>query len=306
MHPDGSNDLVADPALADQNPQLSKFNYKFDGLHFLITDDGGIKKRVIKKGSGPVIDSGWDVKAHYTGFIASSGEKFDSSLDRGRPFEFTVGKGSVIEAWDKGFRGMQVGESAELIATAQYAYGEIGNLPLIPPGATLRFEVEVLSADPPEDPIPIKLADAKSLKDSGNALFKSSNFPEALEKYRKALSRLENTWGAEIYDEIEIRKLKITLYNNVAACCIKTKDMADAIVAADKCVVLEHDNVKAWFRKGQALAGLARFGEAIVSLQKAAELDPSDSSIKTEIGRVKKAEVDLKQREKKMYTQMFS
>jgi FK506-binding protein 4/5 len=73
------------------------------------------------------------------------GTKFDSSRDRGDPFEFTIGKGQVIQGWDQGVATMKRGEVANLICKSEYAYGASGSPPKIPPNATLKFEVSNLS-----------------------------------------------------------------------------------------------------------------------------------------------------------------
>uniref|UniRef100_A0A3B4A361 peptidylprolyl isomerase n=1 Tax=Periophthalmus magnuspinnatus TaxID=409849 RepID=A0A3B4A361_9GOBI len=86
---------------------------------------------------------GQKVSVHYTGTL-TNGEKFDSSKDRGRPFEFTLGQGEVIKGWDEGVAQMCVGEVARLTCTPDYAYGARGYPPVIPPNATLVFEVELL------------------------------------------------------------------------------------------------------------------------------------------------------------------
>ena len=83
------------------------------------------------------------VKVHYTGYL-TNGKKFDSSVDRGMPFDFTVGVGQVIKCWDEGITQMRKGEKAKFTCPSDYAYGDRGFPGAIPPKATLIFEVELL------------------------------------------------------------------------------------------------------------------------------------------------------------------
>jgi peptidylprolyl isomerase len=95
------------------------------------------------EGNGARPKSGDTVSVHYTGWL-KSGKKFDSSVDRGSPFEFPVGKGRVIKGWDEGVISMKVGGKRKLIIPAHLGYGDSGAGGVIPPGATLIFEVELL------------------------------------------------------------------------------------------------------------------------------------------------------------------
>jgi FKBP-type peptidyl-prolyl cis-trans isomerase len=109
------------------------------------TASGELKIETTKAGTGDrVVKSGDTIAVHYTGTL-TDGTKFDSSVDRGEPFEFTIGAGQVIKGWDEGLLGMKVGEKRTLTIPSDMGYGSTGAGNDIPPNATLIFETELIS-----------------------------------------------------------------------------------------------------------------------------------------------------------------
>merc|ERR1712217_744395 len=105
----------------------------------------GVEKEVIKAGDGVNFPKKNDtVTMHYTGTLTNGGKKFDSSVDRGQPFQTKIGVGQVIKGWDEGVPQMSLGEKAVLKMTSDYGYGAQGAGGVIPPNADLTFEVELL------------------------------------------------------------------------------------------------------------------------------------------------------------------
>ena len=113
----------------------------------MITTTTGLSYEDTTEGTGDTATKGQSVTVHYTGWLyndGTQGAKFDSSKDRNDPFVFTLGAGMVIRGWDEGVAGMKVGGARTLIIPAALGYGARGAGGVIPPNATLKFDVELL------------------------------------------------------------------------------------------------------------------------------------------------------------------
>lgn len=113
----------------------------------MITTPSGLQYEDTVVGTGAAAQAGQHVTVHYTGWLyenGAAGRKFDSSKDRRDPFRFDLGAGMVIRGWDEGVQGMQVGGTRRLVIPPQLGYGSRGAGGVIPPNATLLFEVELL------------------------------------------------------------------------------------------------------------------------------------------------------------------
>lgn len=121
--------------------------------HAAITE---LQRTDVVVGAGEGISQDQVAVVHYTGWVYDAdaadhrGKQFDSSRTRGKPFRFTVGAGEVIKGWDEGVQGMQVGGQRELLVPAGMGYGSQGAGGVIPPGAALLFEVELLAIEQPQ------------------------------------------------------------------------------------------------------------------------------------------------------------
>jgi len=278
-----------------------------------ITGDGGVFKRIIEEGSGGQPTAGDFITADYTGTL-EDGTKFDSSVDRGTPFNFTLGRRQVIKGWDAGFATMTKGEKAVLTIREDYGYGASGS-GKIPGGATLIFEVQL--HDFGEKPKELhemdaaeRLAKAATLKEEGTAAFRAKKFAQAGRLYGEAARHLENLetapGGAPTADqEVEARTLLVAASNNAAACMLKTNDYAAAVTHARSALALEPDNTKALFRCGCGLAKSGEHEEARALLVRAAKGDPQNKAIRKELAAVKAAVAAAKKREKAQFGGLF-
>jgi len=117
----------------------------------------GLTARILQNGYGRAAEAGDYVEVHYTGWLYDEtaadnrGNKFDSSVDRGEKFQFHLGAGQVIKGWDQGVAGMLIGEKRELTLAPDMGYGQRGAGNVIPPGATLVFDVELFGLEGPSD-----------------------------------------------------------------------------------------------------------------------------------------------------------
>ena len=136
----GSNSSQDSKSTDTAAPAMSRTSESFQKLDSVV-------------GTGATADAGQTVTVHYTGWLFDAGatdnkgKKFDSSVDRGKPFVFPLGAGRVIKGWDEGFEGMKVGGKRTLIIPSDMGYGTRGAGSAIPPNATLLFDVELLGVE---------------------------------------------------------------------------------------------------------------------------------------------------------------
>ncbi|XZO02623.1 MAG: FKBP-type peptidyl-prolyl cis-trans isomerase [Microcoleus sp.] len=137
--------LVADATLPNVSPTNdgNKMTENTEKTEQIVTTASGLKYVELKKGNGATPKTGQMVEVHYTGTL-EDGTKFDSSRDRNSPFQFNIGVSQVIKGWDEGVGTMKVGDRRQLIIPPDLGYGARGAGGVIPPNATLIFDVELL------------------------------------------------------------------------------------------------------------------------------------------------------------------
>mmetsp|Transcript_39472 Transcript_39472/g.72815 ORF Transcript_39472/g.72815 Transcript_39472/m.72815 type:complete len:492 (-) Transcript_39472:88-1563(-) len=295
--------------MADATPQDADDGF----VDVSIAKDGGVMKKITKEApegaEGPP-PNGFEVKAHYTGTLLD-GTKFDSSVDRGTPFKFTIGEGQVIKGWDEGFASMKVGEKAILRCKPEYAYGARGQGNDIPPNATLNFDVELLGfEEKPKEKWEMsqeeKVEKAKKLKMNGTDLFKRSSFIDAAMMYKDAASYVfDDEDGEHVPDDD--KPLYVACLSNAAMCYVKEGEWADAIKACDKVLEVEgeEENIKAIYRRGIAKMNMGMFKEAKADLMKAYGIDNENKDVRKALKQLKQKMAESKKKEKATFGGMF-
>lgn len=299
-------------------------NVADDGEWIDVSGDGGIKKKILKAAPEDATspEPGSEVRAHYTGTLEADGSKFDSSRDRGQVFKFRIGQGQVIRAWDLGFATMKVGEHAILRCEKDYAYGDGGSPPKIPPMATLLFDVELLGWEhPPKQKWEMstveKLEKARELKAEGTAKFQAKSWALAAAAYDDATDYVSELLGLSEEDEEdgdeaakgagdEASALFTSCCGNAAQCYINLLDYPSAIASAAKVLEKEPENVKALYRRGLARGKIGVLDLSKKDLMAAFKLDPDNKSVRIELKRLKEAEAAAKAKEKAQFGGLFS
>ena len=264
-------------------------------------------KKILVQGQGETASRpGSTLTVHYTG-VLENGEKFDSSVDRDDHFIFEIGRGQVIKGWDVGMATMKVGEKAELLILPEYGYGVQGSPPKIPGNSILIFTVEVFNIDLSTADMTVQesLDHATPLKEKGNEYFKKGESEEAIKCYKQAADSLAKQLNATGKEAELVKQLNISLYSNISACYLKTKQAKEAVEYAGKVLSLEPTHPKALYRLSQGQLALGEYNAAIQTLTDNKSI-LVDVDVEKEIVRIKATRKHQEAAEKKLYSRMFA
>lgn len=280
------------------------------GSELDVSKDGGVVKHVLVAGTGARPSRGYEVEVHYVGKL-EDGTQFDSSRDRDSTFRFVLGEGQVIKGWDLGVATMSVGEKSLLTIQSKYGYGESGAGTSIPPNATLKFEVELLSfRQKPKArwamSVEEKIQAALDEKEKGNESFKKKNLAEAVAAYREGLCYLEHSDQWSEQQQTQKASVEVSLRLNLSNCYLKTGEFAQAIDEASQALKLDEGNSKAWYRRGVARAAFGLLEEARSDLASAARLDPKNLEIRNELKKCKEKLEEVRKKERSTFGSIFN
>ncbi|HQY19491.1 MAG TPA: FKBP-type peptidyl-prolyl cis-trans isomerase [Ignavibacteria bacterium] len=218
----------------------------------------GLKYLILEEGDGPDAESGKAVEVHYTGYLLD-GKKFDSSLDRNEPIMFVLGAGQVIKGWDEGISLMNVGDKMRLIIPSELAYGNKGAGDIIPPDATLVFDVELVSVGDPKTSIAEVLL----------STIVDVNVQAAISQYKELKANEPDIYN---FKESELNKLGYQLF--------QIGKIPDALEILKLNVEMFPNSSNVYDSLGEAYKVSGNNELAIVNYNKSLELNPENENAK--------------------------
>ena len=265
-----------------------------------LTEDGGVKKKVLQEGSGNVCGDNHEVLVYYKGHI--NNKVFDQT--KKEPFYFTIGNKEVIEGWEIGVKTMKIGEKAEFVIEAKYAYKEQGFGDLIPPNSTLTFEIELIEIRPPLKKLqdmdyPEKLSHAKKFKAEGVTKFKEKEFEWALEKFTKAIRFIQDL-DKNNEEQKEGVELMFTLFLNMANCNNNLKDFKQTIGLIDEALKVKA-GPKCYYFRSIAYAHIGEIEKSQKDYDELVKLIPNDPGVE-----FVKNLIEIKTKEKQLHEKKVS
>ena len=275
-----------------------------------ITEDGGVKKKILKEGTGEQATEGSEVQVNYIGRNKDN-KIFDQT--KGDPFKFKIGDHQVIKGWEIGVKTMKIGEKSEFILSPEYAYGDRKVSDLIPENSTLTFEIELLKVNIPKKDISEmtyeeKLAEGKKLKEEGVTKFKANEISKARDLFTRAIAYLENMDKTK-EAEAEGVNLYVTTLSNLCNCCNREKEYHAVVNFATKGLKIK-ELPKLYYFRAIANANNDEFASAKEDLESLKKLLPekdrdTDEGVKYVLNLIEKRQKSISSRVKKMSRGLF-
>ncbi|XP_075052761.1 inactive peptidyl-prolyl cis-trans isomerase FKBP6 isoform X2 [Mixophyes fleayi] len=285
-----------------------------------VSGDGGVLKEVIRAGNGEKIPQDATVIVKYSGYLEHSDKPFDTNCFRRYPRLMKLGEDITLLGMEVSMLTMQRGELSRFLYSPNYAYGSLGCPPLIPPSATILFEIELLDfLDTAESdafcnltqyhqstfPIDKVLKIAATERQFGNYLFKRNRFHDAKDRYKKASSCLSR----QVTSEEENRQLdaaRLLVYLNLGITYLKLERPSHTLIWSEKALAIDSKNVKALFRCGQACLELREYEKARTFLLRAQKLEPFSLEINSELKRLSSCYKDYMDQQREICLRMFA
>lgn len=214
-----------------------------------------------------------------------------------------MGQNLFIKAFELTIPQLSLNEKAEIVFSSFYGYGNDGCPPHIPPNAILKYEIEVVDFEKDPETIEEFIQHADKLKSKGNELFRKGQIEQAEAVYSEILESLGDLEPEE--DEIsKVNGIKLLCHLNLSACYIRLKEYHNAKINCDDALRLAPKNVKALFRRAQALCGIGDYDNSIKDIKKAIELEPKDEVLQRELKLIEQRKAQYEKKKKEMFAKM--
>lgn len=265
-----------------------------------LTEDGKIKKRIIRKGYGNKPSDGSIVRIHYNAYLEHLAEPFDSSYARKRHHEFQINNGQVLPGMDIGVQSMFLNEKSQFMIDPMYAYGSMGCLSRVPPNSEVLFEIELLEILDVGAAMGFEFLPADEKKKFSNLYdyclalcakgkdMYNKNVRAAIKEYNMAAGHLEYAILDNYEDEVKQQNLLMKLYTNLLVCytkeaepkkgCINFNKIKDMVRGTDLKIT-----AKVYFNNAKCLRMLGDYDLARTRLNRAIALEPKNADILKEL-----------------------
>ncbi|XP_037541754.1 inactive peptidyl-prolyl cis-trans isomerase FKBP6 [Nematolebias whitei] len=285
-----------------------------------ILGDGGILKEVVQSGEGPPVPQNASVLMYYSGFLEYSDQPFDTTAHLKYPRMMKLGRDLTLAGLELGLLTMKRGEFSRFLFQPQYAYGDMGCPPYIPAAATVLYEVQILdyfdsaqvddffTMSPEEQntiPLSTLLEVVNTLRNFGNRCFNQSRYENAKDRYKQAITLLENRNPRSVPEKEKIKTARLPLYLNLSLTELRLENPRKALKYGNKALELDAANTKALFRCGQAYLELCDYESAQGCLISAQAKKPFDHDINNLLKKVATCYKDSLDKEKYVYSRMF-
>jgi peptidylprolyl isomerase len=223
------------------------------------TKDGGVRKAILRRGSGRKPTQGCKVTIHFVGRLHATGQIFDWSASRRgtRKKTFQLGKGAVLPGLELGALSMMKGERAVVVCSPAYAYGPLGCPDRIPPDSYIEFKIELLyfawpaakQGEKPKEPVSVRLEKALREREAGNDQYKRKAFAKARSCYNKGLAAFDGAHHLTEEEEREVGLARVHLHTNLAMCFLNQSapNVPEAIKHCKQALEIDPDYKKALF-----------------------------------------------------------
>ncbi|XP_053474158.1 inactive peptidyl-prolyl cis-trans isomerase FKBP6 [Ictalurus furcatus] len=286
-----------------------------------ILGNGGIRKEVVREGEGPLVPRDASVSVHFSGFLEYADQPFESTRGSKFPKMMKLGKDVTLWGLDISLRTMRRGEFSRFLLQPRYAYGELGCPPIIPPGATVLYEVQVFdyldSAKVDEFfalsleeqnlvPLSKLLSVVETERSFGNHCFNKSYYEDAKDRYKQAMMLLRNREPVDEEERKRVEEASLPFLLNLSLTYLRLEKPRKALQFGQSALEISPRNTKALFRCGQACFEMNDYEKAQDYLTMAQARKPFDTDINNLLRKLAHRYNEELDKEKHMCSKMFS